>query len=342
MSDKKTIRALDSIPRVTRYSKYNESLDRHFKSRSLKNLLNSLKSPSKKYEIVDIFDIQNNSKKEEINPNTEKVMKQLYKQKLREQRLKKKKQKQDDILLSDKKENNRLIYSHKNVITEPSLDPFKYSPNYDSIKPRSPCYKIALPFISPNKSKNKKNNKSFQSIDNIKKSPFSTPENNKKIKNNNENNKESNINLPNIKTEENENNLSINNKKENGLYIYCDKNNHALRFSKYSNRGDFLEIKGGNFSYVEPHDYKSEKKNKAVDFKKMQRYERFLINKEKLDLPSFWNYNPKYDLVEISSIKITFAKNRDKGLNKQYLLKKMWGNYDVKSEYCLIDNKMLK
>ena len=74
----------------------------------------------------------------------------------------------------------------------------------------------------------------------------------------------------------------------------------------------------------------------------MQRYERFLINKEKLDLPSFWNYNPKYDLVEKSPIKITFAKNRDKGQNKQYLLKKMWGNYDVKSEYCLIDNKMLK
>ena len=323
MADKKTIRVLESVPNATRFSKYNQSLDRLFKSRSLKDLLESLKSPHKKHIYNEKPETPKKNNKE-FNENSEKVLNDLYKQKLKEQELIKK---QERRLLSERRENK---HSHfKNKIIEPILDPFKYCPNYDSVKPRSPCYKITLPTI-PSK---KINNKSTKSLENIDEYPSKI-----KLKKN----RNDDIYLPSLKTEESENSNINSVKNHNGLYITCDKNNHALRFSKYAARGDFLEIKGGTVSYVEPYSYRDEKKNNAIDFKKMQNFERSLVNKQSLEIPSMWFYNPKYDLVEKKSAEISFGKNKDKRQNKQYLLRKMWGNYDASSEYSLVNNKMLK
>ena len=323
MADKKTIRVLESVPNATRFSKYNQSLDRLFKSRSLKDLLESLKSPHKKHIYNEKPETPKKNNKE-FNENSEKVLNDLYKQKLKEQELIKK---QERRLLSERRENK---HSHfKNKIIEPILDPFKYCPNYDSVKPRSPCYKITLPTI-PSK---KINNKSTKSLENIDEYPSKI-----KLKKN----RNDDINLPSLKTEESEKSTIDPVKKNNGLYINCDKNNHALRFSKYAARGDFLEMKGGTVSYVEPHNYNFEKKNNAIDFQKMQKFERSLVNKEALDTPSMWFYNPKYDLVEKKPVEITFGKNNDKRRNKQYLLRKIWGSYYATIDYSIVNNNMLK
>ena len=47
MRNANTILSLESIPKATIYSKYGESLDKLFRSRSLKNLISELKNPKK-------------------------------------------------------------------------------------------------------------------------------------------------------------------------------------------------------------------------------------------------------------------------------------------------------
>ena len=122
------------------------------------------------------------------------------------------------------------------------------------------------------------------------------------------------------------------------------RNNHALRFSKYISRKLFFNNKDvlNKVSYLEPYDYLNNKSN-AIDFKKMPyRNEKDLINSSSLGVPSIYDYNPKYNLVEKKSAQVVFAPHNNIKNSKLYLLKKLWGSYDVSPDYKLINyNKIL-
>ena len=121
------------------------------------------------------------------------------------------------------------------------------------------------------------------------------------------------------------------------------KNNHAMRFSKYLARKiDFTDRNIDNrMSYLEPNKY-LENKTKVIDFRKMSsRKPRDFLIKASLENPSFNNYNPKYDLVEKKMAQVDFSPHVNKKLSKKYLLKKLWGSYDVISEYQLVNNDQL-
>ena len=94
-------------------------------------------------------------------------------------------------------------------------------------------------------------------------------------------------------------------------------------------------------SYLEPNKY-LENKTKVIDFRKMSsRKPRDFLIKASLENPSFNNYNPKYDLVEKKMAQVDFSPHVNKKLSKKYLLKKLWGSYDVISEYQLVNNDQL-
>ena len=116
------------------------------------------------------------------------------------------------------------------------------------------------------------------------------------------------------------------------------RNNHAMRFSKYLSRKlNFSENKDNIISYLEPFKY-SENKSNVVDFKKMSsRKPRDFLLKSVLENPSFNNYNPKFDLVEKKQAQVDFSPHINKKNSKKYLLRKIWGSYDVIPEYQLVN-----
>ena len=121
------------------------------------------------------------------------------------------------------------------------------------------------------------------------------------------------------------------------------RNNHALRFSNNSSRHiNFNNKKRYNkLSYLKPYNYISNKYN-IVDFKKMAyRKDKDLIYSSSLSVPTFNNYNPKFNLVEKKAAQVCFSPHKDKKFTKQYLLRKLWGSYEVGSDYKLINNNKL-
>ena len=366
MTEKKTIRMFESIPKFETFSHYNLTLEKLFKDNSLKNLITTLKRQKPINEITLIDEIAKKDTNQPIDVYAE------------EDANLKKINNYDEYDIFDEMYDHRMHLGSKNrdkkqkefwktsstdlktKIVKPVLDPFKYNPNYTSIYKNVPSVKI----IDPKKSfamlniKNKgRNKKSSYEKD---KKPFVTDSNIYKNKNSNIlspklGKTQSSIKKKDLKTLDVSNNSnSSSNKKETKLpqltklskiriidSINVENGNHAIRFSKYIPRKYIIPYHNENVSYINPFNYiKPKNKTKSIDFDKMlHRNEKNFINVYSLKNPSFGQYNPRYNLVERNHEARMFNPvDKDFKNDKKYLMKKLWSSYKVITQYQLIDN----
>ena len=354
MSEEDIAKIFESIPQNETYSRYNSTLEKIFKSQSLRHFISLYK---KRRSLIH--------NKKENDDYTHNIFNEdfLYK-----------KMKEDennifDEVSEEEKENEKseikpeedtqalfkkLGELKKNKVTQ-SLDPFKYHPNYNSIYRNIPCARIRAPTkvlkTLPNENYNDRNkNKKLETkklskllltdINNTSKEKSNQPKdrNNKtfeNIINLTERNSKGNLNLPKLKVV----------KQNKNIPLFQDRNNHALRFSKYISRKFTIPEINKNISYIDPFNYNIPRnRNKSIDFNKMlYRNGKELINMSSLKIPSFGQYNPKYNWIDKDSNGFYFnPEEKEKEKHKKYLIKKICTSYKVNIEYKIVDNEKLK
>ena len=338
------MKIIESIPHNETYSKYNSTLEKIFKSQSLRHYINVYKNRR-----TMSFD-----KNEANDFNTNVFGDELLYKKLKEDE-------ENNIFddtngenekgepkLEETKEDfwKKIVEMKKNKI-EYNLDPFKYHPNYNSIYKNIPSVKITEPTKTKLKEKSKDKN-NYKKMEKKKMNKLLITEinhtfNEEKKQSKDRNNKSFvNINLTdtNIKKEIKLPKLSGNPKNKN-MTLITNRNNHAIRFSKYLPRKFTIPDHNKNISYINPFNYiKPKNKTKSIDFNKMlHRNDKTLIYTSSLKTPSFCQYNPKYDWVDKDKCSIYFnplQKNEKK--HKKYLIKKICTSYNVNTEYEILNN----
>ena len=338
------MKIIESIPHNETYSKYNSTLEKIFKSQSLRHYINVYKNRGttsfdkneandfgagvfgdellykklKEDEENNIFD-DTNGENEKGEPKLEETKEDFWK---------------------------KIVEMKKNKI-EYNLDPFKYHPNYNSIYKNIPSVKITEPTKTKLKEKSKDKN-NYKKMEKKKMNKLLITEinhtfNEEKKQSKDRNNKSFvNINLTdtNIKKEIKLPKLSGNPKNKN-MTLITNRNNHAIRFSKYLPRKFIIPDHNKNISYINPFNYiKPKNKTKSIDFNKMlHRNDKTLIYTSSLKTPSFCQYNPKYDWVDKDKCSIYFnplQKNEKK--HKKYLIKKICTSYNVNTEYEILND----
>jgi hypothetical protein len=338
MKEKYFVKMFESIPKFDTYSHYNSTLEKVFKSNSLKKLIETLKRQKDFNENALIDQITNTNSKEPID---------IYAQ---EDSDLKKIQNDDDYDIFDENNYekepppiksaektkqeiwriNALEYKRRKF--KPNLDPFKYNPNYNSIYKNIPSVKIIDPkrslsifdaklkhknrkkSKSKEKSKNNENNNSKRKDNIITEGNFTLNKRRnsllKKIEPNQTPNKRRNLmntisNLQGPFKSKNENDLHLPkltrlSKIKNESTTNSDNDNHALRFSKYIPRKYFIPEKSNIVSYIDPINYiKPKNKTRSIDFDKMlHRSEKNMVYASCLKNPSFGQYNPRYNYIE--------------------------------------------
>ena len=371
MIEKKTVKMFESIPNFETYSHYNSTLEKVFKSNSLKNLIETLKRQKaiNEISIMDEISKVNSNEPTDIYANEEIDIKKIHNQEDNDifdeiseesEQPKNKKEKIKPDLWSI-----TGVESKKKMI-QPTLDPFKYNPNYNSIYKNIPSFRIIDPkksldnIYSKSKSRNKNKLKEKDSRKNKTKDNVLITEANLIMKGNNYNktplklrNQNTNLNtLSNNNSNIQGNNSNKKEKKasslsKNKLFESINTNNngnHALRFSKYIPRKFNIPENNKIISYLEPVNYiKPKNKNKSIDFDKMlHRNEKNLIYASQLRNPSFVNYNPKYTCIDKDkNVRLFNPEEKDPKINKKYLMKKLWASYKVNTDYQLIDNNKI-
>jgi len=344
MSENEMMKIIESIPHNETYSKYNSTLEKIFKSQSLRHYINVYKNRR-----TMSFD-----KNEANDFNTNVFGDELLYKKLKEDE-------ENNIFddtngenekgepkLEETKEDfwKKIVEMKKNKI-EYNLDPFKYHPNYNSIYKNIPSVKITEPTKTKLKEKSKDKN-NYKKMEKKKMNKLLITEinhtfNEEKKQSKDINNKSFvNINLTdtNIKKEIKLPKLSGNPKNKN-MTLITNRNNHAIRFSKYLPRKFIIPDHNKNISYINPFNYiKPKNKTKSIDFNKMlHRNDKTLIYTSSLKTPSFCQYNPKYDWVDKDKCSIYFnplQKNEKK--HKKYLIKKICTSYNVNTEYEILND----
>lgn len=338
------MKIIESIPHNETYSKYNSTLEKIFKSQSLRHYINVYKNRR-----TMSFD-----KNEANDFNTNVFGDELLYKKLKED--------EENNIFDDTNEENekgepkleetkedfwkKIVEMKKNKI-EYNLDPFKYHPNYNSIYKNIPSVKITEPTKTKLKEKSKDKN-NYKKMEKKKMNKLLITEinhtfNEEKKQSKDRNNKSFvNINLTdtNIKKEIKLPKLSGNPKNKN-MTLITNRNNHAIRFSKYLPRKFIIPDHNKNISYINPFNYiKPKNKTKSIDFNKMlHRNDKTLIYTSSLKTPSFCQYNPKYDWVDKDKCSIYFnplQKNEKK--HKKYLIKKICTSYNVNTEYEILND----
>ena len=344
MSENEMMKIIESIPHNETYSKYNSTLEKIFKSQSLRHYINVYKNRR-----TMSFD-----KNEANDFNTNVFGDELLYKKLKED--------EENNIFDDTNEENekgepkleetkedfwkKIVEMKKNKI-EYNLDPFKYHPNYNSIYKNIPSVKITEPTKTKLKEKSKDKN-NYKKMEKKKMNKLLITEinhtfNEEKKQSKDRNNKSFvNINLTdtNIKKEIKLPKLSGNPKNKN-MTLITNRNNHAIRFSKYLPRKFIIPDHNKNISYINPFNYiKPKNKTKSIDFNKMlHRNDKTLIYTSSLKTPSFCQYNPKYDWVDKDKCSIYFnplQKNEKK--HKKYLIKKICTSYNVNTEYEILND----
>ena len=327
------VEMLDTIPKFDTYSQYSTSLEKVFKDYSFKHLLKNLREP-KKPEIYSFFNVEekvqdtsNIFKKNKINPKKDEFKNSLLND-------------TDDTFI--KPNNERENFFSQKIISKPpvtsikkkfnpQLDPFRYNPNYQSIFKNTPSVRIAPPLKETNK----------EMIRKPIESPFLTEIGSKTMTTNNSPyiNRIKKIDINSLKTSQN---LSHKKKlKKVKTEESDDKNNHSIRFDKYVERKDNISEVNPNVSYIEPFDYKKARNN-SIDFNKMRsREDKFFYNLNNFKGPSIGCYDPNYTCLDRNLRNISLGKIK-KEKNRKFLLKKLWGSYQVQVDYQLIDNKKLR
>ena len=330
-NNRRIIKLFESVPKFDTYSQYSISLEKVFHENSFKNLIKNLKD-EKKPKIYSYFDLD--EQKEEKNKiNYFKHIRNI-----------KKDNSKNNLLYDEETNNNNKEIQNNQIETietssninkiikknyAPDSDPFRYNPNYNSILKRSPCFKI----IKPVNINIKRPNTFLTEIGDM------TISNNNNIKNKNilsfdSKNKKNSINNYKISKEiyDVKKRLSLN--KE-------DKNNHSIKFDKYPGRKEIKLDINPNVSYLEPYNY-NKIKNNSLDFNKMiSREEPKKNNNNKIEGPSVGYYNPNYEYFDDKIRNITLGNEHVDKNNKKFRLKKLWGSYDFRVEYQLIDNSKL-
>ena len=323
-SNRRIIRLFESVPKFETYSQCSNSLEKVFHENSLKNLIKNLKEERKPkiYSYFNVDEQQIESKKFNIfkqrNHNKKDNSKNclLYDE--------------EDINKNKEKENSmNTVASHgnlnKRIRFSPDSDPFRYNPNYNSIMKKIPCVKI----IKPSNINNKRPTTFLTEIGDI-----AMSSNNLLAKNNNNLKRD---NLPNFKMLKE----IYNRKKKLPLILNEYKNNHSLRFDKLEGRKEIKSDKNPNISYIEPYDYQKIRNN-STDFKKMlSRINIKILNKEKIEGPSIGYYEPNYEYLEDRVRNISLGSEHSNKRDKKFLLKKLWGSYNFRMEYLLVDNSKL-
>ena len=362
MSGSDIVKIFESIPQNETYSRYNLTLEKIFKSQSLRHFINVYKHRKTLSSTKNDSDFTTNVfgeellnkkiKEEEYNDIFEDINEEKDNEKSES------KPEEDDIPFWKK-----IVELRRNKAV-PNLDPFKYHPNYNSIYKNIPSVKITKPTIKtmPNKineeSKGNKENKKYKKIEKKKmnklllteiNNTFDDLDKGKRMKERNKINKTyENINLTDKNIKNMKNNIKLpklkENKKNKIISLIGNRNNHALRFSKYLPRTFKVPDNNKNISYINPFNYIiPRKKNKSIDFDKMlHRNVKNLVYVSSLKVPSFGQYNPKYNWIDKDKHVISFnPEEMDKEKHKKYLLKKICTSYDVNTEYEIVDNEKL-
>lgn len=366
MKKEKMIRAFETISKYDVYSKYNSSLEKKFKDKSLKSFINSLKffKPKQKEPFLVEFSKKypyDFEEKKYIDDENQISIKIEEYRRIKEEKEKEKQERFNSPKLG--KYELRSSFSTKRYNKPDFPDPFKYNPNYDSIFKKVPSFKI-----SPKKSeviklqkvkevqnksiqdKKENNTLSDDNTSNEENEINDTQDKNKNINSKNSNSvsdihyfrlnqKEKNLDLPLITSTNIISSLKKEiNERQNTIPF---RDNHALRFSKYLPRKTKLIVTNNKVSYIEPHKYALDM-NKGFDFGKMQsRDDKSILNMASLEVPSASRYSPKYNLVETGSKNVIFSPFGANKKNKKALLHKMLGSYQVFSDYQFIDNDKL-
>ena len=351
MSEDNVSKIFESIPQNEIYSRYNSTLEKIFKSQSLRHFINLYR---KRRALM--------LSKKEKDDYTHNIYNEdfLYKKMKEDEKDIFDEQSEDDNEKSEVKPEEsaqvlfrKLVELKKNKVTH-NLDPFKYHPNYNSIYRNIPSVRIRGPTkllkTLPNendrdrnknkKLENKKMNKLLLTeINNTSKEKGKQPKDRnktfEKIINLTDKNSKGELNLPKLK-------IIQKNKDTNLLQ---DRNNHALRFSKYISRKFIIPDNNKNISYIDPFNYNIPRnKNKSIDFDKMlHRNCNELINISSLKVPSFGQYNPNYKWIDKDKNGIYFnPEEKEKEKHKKFLIKKICTSYNVITEYQSIDNDKLK
>ena len=351
MSEGNIAKIFESIPQNETYSRYNSTLEKIFKSQSLRYFINLYKKrramvlhkkenndythnifnedflyKKMKDDENNIFDDVNNEESEKSDIKPEESNQELFK---------------------------KLVELKRNKVTQ-SLDPFKYHPNYNSIYRNIPSVRITKPtkilktLPNENYKDRNKNKKLEKKLNKLLLTEINNTFNEKSNQPKNRNNKTFD-NLINFteKNEKGKNNLpklKVIQKNKN-MTLFQDRNNHALRFSKYLPRKFVIPENNKNISYIDPFNYiKPRNKTKSIDFDKMlHRNGEELINKASLKVPSFGQYNPNYKWIDKDKNGYYFnPEEKEKEKHKKFLIKKICTSYHVNKEYEIVDNEMLK
>ena len=170
------IRLFESIAKYDIYSKYKLVLDKKFKDRSLKSLIDSLKSLKRcekvpfleefykkyPYDFEDKnFDEENSEflkgkrpyngknrkeKREEMLMKQISIKKEFTEKEEKEREKEKEKEKEKELKQKEKALNNMKIdtrsFSSRKYFDQDYPDPFKYNPNYNSIFKKVPSIRI--------------------------------------------------------------------------------------------------------------------------------------------------------------------------------------------------------
>ena len=325
-SNRRIIRLFESVPKFETYSQYSNNLEKVFHENSLKNLIKNLKEERKPkiYSYFNVDDQQKESNKFNIFKHKKRNKKDNSKNNLLYD--------EEDINKNKEIENkNRLntVESYgsfnKRIVFSPDSDRFRYNPNYNSIMKKIPCVKI----IKTSNINNKRHTTFLTEVGDI-----AMSSNNLLSKKKYDLKK---TNLPNIKILKE----IYNRKKKIPLDLNELRNNHSLRFDKIQGRKEIKSDINPNVSYIEPYDYQKIKNN-STDFNKMlSRVNIKIENKEKSEGPSIGYYEPNYEYLEDRVRNISLGNEHTNKRDKKFLLKKLWGSYNVRMEYLLIDNNKL-
>ena len=367
MIEKQTVKMFESIPNFETYSHYNSTLEKVFKSNSLKNLIETLKRQKAINEISIIDEISkgNSNEPTDIYANDDLDINKIHNQE------------DNDIFdeISEESDQPKIkkekikpeiwringVESKKKRI-QPTLDPFKYNPNYNSIYKNIPSFRIIAPKKSldniysksksrnKNKLKEKDNKKNKTTKENILITEANLIMKGNNIKNINQTpikkGKDSNTNINTIPNDNNKKEKKLSGLSKNKLFesINFNNDNHALRFSKYIPRKFNIPENNKIISYLEPTNYiKPKNKNKSIDFDKMlHRNEKNMVYASQLKNPSFVSYNPKYTCIDKDkNVRLFNPYEKDPINNKKYLMRKLWASYKVNTDYQLVDNNKI-
>ena len=362
MKGKQIARMFESIPKFDTYSHYNSTLEKLFKSNSLKTLIETLKRQKDINEIslLDQISKVNTDEPIDIYADEDSDLKKIQNEEEYDIFDEENDEKEH---VGNKKEEKINSVSWRANPTEikkkklkPQLDPFKYHPNYNSIYKNVPCVRIIDPKKSLSKmdakAKIRKKKSKEKSQENSPKKHIITETNNIILNKTQLKNKKSLNTISNIKSSDNSKNKNdlklpkliklTNNKIMDS--INSDSQNHALRFSKYIPRKFYIHENNKIVSYLEPFNYiKSKSQTKSIDFDKMlHRSEKNMVYASRLKNPSFGQYNPKYTYIDKNeTVRLFNPEEKDLLSRKKYLMKKLWASYNVNTQYELVDNNKI-